>query len=269
MSITYEHAPLIELIAELRWNTDQAALFEQALPGVPIQISEKMRTSSEVFYGKFAKQIEPLGFRNSERLSPAGMPGFPGEAVVRYRKGAGEPPLMQIGSGVFTTNGLPPTYTHWDDFSPILRSGVDALLASRADAENALPFTVVSLRYIDAFGPEYWDGSNPQEFISETLGFGRTIPPSLEEKVDVNRPHSASHQFNIPIDDGSTMVLSVGEGSANGAPAVILDVIVQSNVVASSTEQVMERFTQAHSLVGDMFVIMTKNVRHIMKPVEV
>lgn len=269
MSVTYEHAPLIELIAELKWNTAQGALFDQAVPGIPIQISEDMLSSSEVFFGKFAKQVEGLGFRNSERLFPIGQGGPPGQAAVRYRKSAGDPPLMQIGTGVFTANGLPPTYTHWDDFSPLLQDGVDALLKSRDDSENALPFTSLSLRYIDAFGPEYWENSSPAVFIAKTLGFGNRIPSSLGQKVDKTRVASAAHQLNIPLTGGSTMVINVGEGVANGSPAVILDVTVFSQRAKSETADVMKLFNEAHSLIGDMFLQMTRDVRHIMKPVSV
>ena len=65
------------------------------------------------------------------------------------------------------------------------------------------------------------------------------------------------------------MVINVGEGSANGSPAVILDVAVYSQWARSEINDVMKLFNEAHTLIGDMFLQMTKDVRQIMKPVSV
>jgi uncharacterized protein (TIGR04255 family) len=262
------NAPLIEVIAELRWRTGQEGLLQQAGIRVPIQIPDAMVDANEQFFSRFAVKLDDEGFRSSERLVPYGAPSMPGQPAVRFRRKAGVPPLLQVGNGVFTANGLPPTYTHWGDFRPVLRMGVETLLEMRDVSEQGSPFTLM-VRYIDAFKSAFWEGSDPGRFVDEVLGFGSTLPETLQEKLDRSRPKSASHNLSLPLAGGSTIIINVGEGTAEGQQAVILDVVTQTENVVPHSDEIMSAFESNHRVIRDLFESVTWSVRHIMKPVEI
>jgi uncharacterized protein (TIGR04255 family) len=261
----YEHPPLIELIAELRWTPPSAEFFGQAQPGLAIQLPPEMTRASEKLFDEFAKKIDTLGFRNSERLLPPGMTGLPGQAMMRYRKAAGLPPLVQIGVGVFTVNGLPPTYTHWGEFSPVLTDAVDALLSVREPELADAPFPTLSLRYVNAFTEPYWKGGSQEEFITGVLGFAVTLPSSISGKT--TGPVSETLQLQVPVGDKSNLALIVAPGQANGQPAVILDMTVVSRDVAPNVSDLIVSFGAAHDLIAGIFESVTTSLVDVMKPI--
>jgi uncharacterized protein (TIGR04255 family) len=266
MSGHYENPPLIELIAELQWSPPTAQFLSQVMPGVPIQLPVEMAVAAEQFYNAFAIKVDELGFRNSERLVPSGA-SFPGQVAIRYRKSAGAPPLIQVGVGVFTMNGLPPTYTHWGEFSPMLKDGLAALLDARSAEMGDDPFASLSLRYINAFGAEYWAESSPEAFITDVLGFNFEIPRALTDRRKAAAPISPSLQLRIPMNDGSTVALVVAEGQAGETPAVIVDTTVLSADVPGDLDSLVSRFESAHSVVSELFESMTADVADIMRPI--
>lgn len=268
MNTRFENAPLVEVVAEVRWSTQVDTLFGSMPPGVPIQISGDVGASTEQFLQRFAVEMDDLGFRNSERMYPPDAPLFPNTPAVRYRRRAGEPPLIQIGNGIFTANGLPPTYSHWGAFRPTLNAGVEALLRSRDESERTQPFTSVTVRYIDAFDAQFWGARTSDGFISEVLGFALNIPGELDEHRDKSRAISMNQQFRVPLVDGGLMSVLVGDGTSNNLPAVVLEVAVEFLNVDPSVEAAMERFEHAHKLINDMFLALTSDIRHLMVPVE-
>ena len=269
MNMRFENAPLVEVIAEVRWSTQADTLFGSMPPGFPIQISGDVKASTEQFLQRFAVEMDDLEFRNSERLFPQDAPLFPNTPAIRYRRRAGEPPLIQIGNGIFTANGMPPTYSHWGGFKPTLSSGVEALLRSRDASERTQPFTSVTVRYIDAFPEEFWGGKTADSFISAVLGFTLNIPSGLDEHRDKERPISMNQQFRVPLVDGGLINVYVGDGVSNNVPAVVLEVAVEFLDVEPTVEAAMERFEHAHKLINEMFVAMTSDIRHLMVPAEV
>jgi uncharacterized protein (TIGR04255 family) len=126
----YTNAPLVEVIAEVRWQTDHGDRLQQTKPGTALTVTPDLVSAAEEYFANFSKQADGLGFRRSERLSAPGNPGFPGQAAVRFRKELNTSPIFQIGVGLFTANGLPPDYQGWTSFAPVLREGVGALVRS-------------------------------------------------------------------------------------------------------------------------------------------
>lgn len=265
----FENAPLLEVIAELRWRTAQDALTQQLAPGLQIQFPDAVNASSEESFRRFAERMDDCGFRSSERIIPYGAFAPPGVAVERFRRRAGSAPLLQIGAGVFTANGLPPTYTHWGDFRPVLRMGVQALLDTRADAEKRIPFEL-TVRYLDGFTPDYWEGSDPGRFIDGVLGFGSSLPDSLRQHLHATRPKSASHQLNLPLRDDSSLIINVGEGNvASKGEVVLLDVSAKTANVVADLDAVMESFERNHRIIREMFFAVTEPVATLMRPTEI
>ena len=266
MSTHYNHAPLVEVIAEVRWPTPEEAIFQAAPPNALVNIPQELISASEVFYSKFAELADNLDFRNTERLSPQNSGSLPGQPVVRYRKKLNAPPLMQIGAGVFTVNGLPPTYVDWDDFAPMLSSGMSALQTARVSSGLDGPFSRLILRYINAFDATYWQERTPGQFIRDVLGFDVKMPSSAEVMYDPSTPGSMLMQRSVPMRDGGLLNFNVGEGLSNGDQAVVLEMAVEyAGVAADEYESV---FDTAHRILADLFEEMVRDITPLLEPTE-
>lgn len=265
----FENAPLVEVIAELRWNTAADNFFQQATPGLAFQVPDAVAGRDEAFFGSFAEKADDLGFRSIERLLPQGSPSFPGQATVRFRRRANTPPLLQVGPGVFTANGLPPTYTHWGDFRPLLEDGVKALLGSRPIDEQQMPFAL-TVRYIDSFRASFWQDEGRVAFIQKLLGFGLSLPSSVTQKLDLAQEGRVVHQFGFPIADGSSLQIQIGDGATEDASEVVLlNMSAQHPQVPADLDAVMKQFEEMHRLLRDVFDSLIEPIREQLRPVEV
>lgn len=261
MSASYPSAPLVELVAELQWPTQSGALLNGNMPvGVPFFADT---AATEAFYTRFAERVEALGFRHSERLFPAGSFVPPGQAVYRFRKHVNQPPLYQVGDGIFTANGLPPTYSAWDDFEPILQQGIDAAMASRAEPEASSDFSSLSLRYINAFDSRFWRGKSAGHFSSEVLGFALKLPERVEEARAADESPSLTVQAVVPLKDGGSISFQLGEGVVDGRNVVILDMTLR--YVNITLTDVHHRFNAAHELAHNVFEDLTTDVHDILE----
>ena len=277
MHVTFKNAPLVEIIAELRWLPPYLVPQGGQLEGVPPQVMMPIpmfnANKAEEFYMRFGGVAYQAGFQRSERLVPPGFPVQLGQAIYRYKPAETAPndlmrsALFQVGPGVFSANAIPP-YKSWTEFAPIVARGVEALLNSRDDSEKDLPFSGVSLRYIDAFGPGLRTTRSPGQFIKEVLGFVMTLPGPVAEHAEDIESVTSQHQFIIPVQGGMTMSLAVNEGLFNGEPAVILDTTVSvSGDVGCTVNYVMSALNAAREIIHSMFVGVTKNIQAEMIPV--
>ncbi len=261
MSVSYPNAPLVELVAELQWPTQTSALFNGGVPvGVPIFADT---SATEGFYTRFAERVEALGFRHSERLSPAGSFVPPGQAVYRFRQQVNQPPLYQVGDGLFTANGLPPTYSAWDDFSPMLQQGIEAALAARTEPEASTDFSSLSLRYINAFDASFWRGKTAAHFSSEVLGFSLSLPERVEDARAAEQSPSLNIQAVVPLQDGGSISFQLGEGVVDGRNVVILDMTLRYvNIPINAAH---DRFDTAHEFAHNVFEDLTADVHDILE----
>lgn len=109
-TITYENAPLIELIVELRWEVSTTPV-----PGAPPFITDKSAVFDQ-WFNKFSSQLEELGYHNLERLIPHDFPPAAHQPIFRYKKKADSSfPIIQLGHGIFTINAGPPDYISWEN----------------------------------------------------------------------------------------------------------------------------------------------------------
>lgn len=249
MTETYPNAPLVELIAEVQW-------FVQEPPGAPMQLNLEAAA-----YDAFANKMDELGFTHSERLIPEGFPTLAGQIVARFRSRRDQPPLYQIGPGIFSANGLPPTYSNWEGFAPFLFRGLDAVAGARSRPEE--PFASIKLRYIDAFGPGFLRGKSAQDFITEDLGFTVNLPNVVSQAALTGTTPLVTLQTNSPIDRSGELQVSVGHGNVDGIPRVLLDVTVAYSGVG--VDQTADRFNDAHEIAHAVFEGSTATLRDIMR----
>jgi len=144
MSVTYKNAPLVELVAELRWGPSAAALpanDQDQSRTVPFQFSSP---KDEELYMQFAALISAEGYGRFERVAPPGIPSLPGQVACRFRPSDPEKqaPLFQLGIGLFTANALPP-YQSWSTFSPVVKLGLERVFEAHQRAADR-PFSDVA-----------------------------------------------------------------------------------------------------------------------------
>lgn len=265
MSKTVAHAPLVELIAELRWQPHIDDGNSSTLPvhGGAVTMMPTGSTKLEEFLMRFGAKASQEGFSRTERLQPPGLPCILHLPIYRFKTPDESPVVYQIGGGVFTTNGVPP-YVSWEKFCPLVEKGVEALLLSRED-DKSENFFSVSVRYIDAFGPELTRDLNPATFIQEMLGFQITLPPGISNYLAEGETFKPALRFQIPMAGSMLMTVSVGEGQANGQGAIILDTTVTTTTDTLGTKDaVMESLNAAQNALHDMFFEITKPLKSQM-----
>jgi uncharacterized protein (TIGR04255 family) len=266
MSQTFKKAPLVEIIAEAKWTS--SSMLQS--PGIPQGLTMPGSTQSEEFYIRFGVKAHLKGFQSVERLVPSGFPIPQGNVVYRYRQGVGEEveqsrtELWQVGPGVFAANATPP-YRSWTNFEPIVRDGIEALLQSRALTERDAPFSTVSLRYIDAFGPEFLIGRSVEQFMGEVLGFSVNLPKAVSEKIAPGSVVSSNLQIAVPLDHGLMMAITLTKGPFNNEESLMMDTMVRSiGEVAPDVSSVMEVFERARSVIHETFFKVTEQLHSLM-----
>jgi len=270
MSISFKNAPLVELIAELRWNDSampQAIPQPQAGQGIRIQFGGG---NQEAFFERFGRGLSHLGFQSVERLVPPGFPIVNSQPVLRFKKNGSEPApvLYQIGSGLFTANAVPP-YGRWAEFRPDVEAGVSVLLATRDEGSKNTPFAAISLRYIDAFGASLTGGRDIGRFLSEVLGINLVLPSAITNHLAPGSLAKPLLQVTVPMADSLNLGLTIAEGAVNGTPAIMMDTNVSTiGMIAPDMASVMAVLERAHDVIHDIFMSITKTIENEMAPSE-
>lgn len=262
MTVTFKNAPLVEMIAELRWG--EAHLVQ---PNVPTVIPG-MAANLDQFFMSFGGEVYQHGFRRTERLVPPGFPVFPFQPVYRYRKDASDDTavLFQVGSGLFSANATPP-YRSWKIVNPTVLIGVDALLKARlaGDAEKA--FSVLSLRYINAFGQELTQGRRIDSFMREIFGFELGFPKVIVDLVDPKSSITPQLQFRVPLVGGEMLTAHVYDGAINNEAKIIVDITVtDTRPIAPDADAIMAAFTKARDVIHHVFLGLIKPIENLLQP---
>jgi uncharacterized protein (TIGR04255 family) len=261
-----ENAPLVELIAEVRWAP--AAPTQAPLGGATGPVFVFNAGALNGIVERFGDCASELGYSESERLVPPNFPSITYQPVIRYKhKENGETrSLYQLGAGIFSAHAVPP-YKSWPRFEPVVRDGIEALLKARDETDIDRGFSAVSLRYIDAFGPHLTEGRTVLSFLSEVLGIKINIPPALAKHLRKDSTITPALQFQLPMNDGMVMSVSLGEGSANGVTAIMMDTSIASTIPVQATlESVMSRFRTAHDAISGSFLQLVQPIEHLMPP---
>ncbi|WP_371763810.1 TIGR04255 family protein [Massilia sp.] len=256
------NAPLVEIIAELRWSPklEGAVTAGPNLPSIfptnPVGLDE--------FITQFAAGV-PSAYSDNERLVPPNFPLMMHQPVYRLRQRAQAKTasMFQVGAGFFSANATPP-YESWEDFRNVVRDGVTSLLSARSRQEHDLPFAI-TLRYIDAFNQRHTEGRTLAKFINEVLGITLTLPVGLTQHLMPDSEPKPTLQCQIPMSKGMVMSFSVGEGIVNGQSVILTDTSVSTALdVPSNIDAVMETLEFAHQSVSASFKAMTKPIHHLM-----
>ncbi|WP_164990675.1 TIGR04255 family protein [Pseudomonas syringae] len=182
------------------------------------------------------------------------------------RKSPTSPELYQVGPGVFTANAIPP-YDSWSAFSPFLNDGIEMLLQSRIEGERDLPFSAVSLQYVDAFSTNLTRGMPAAKFMRDVLGFGIDAPSAILGLVAEGTEVNSNLQMTAVLGDGLSLNLSLGEGVANNTSAIIMQTnIVALKPVEPSVEAVLSILHSAQRAQHTIFQGVIKSIEDRMEP---
>ena len=265
---SFENAPLVEIVAELRWAPADLALAPQPAGGPAIAIAASQPASLDQLFNTFGGEIYQRDFKRVERLVPQGFPVLLHHPIFRFRKDDKDSALFQIGLGLFSANGLQP-YRSWREFRPLVELGVAALLTARVQADQQMPFSLHSLRYIDAFGADLLGGQSIAKFLSDTLDVSIDLPDPIEDLIDNRDSVKSQLQLIIPIKGSKkTMELSLGEGTLATAPTtprLLMQMTITEQTVAADATQILDAFDSSRMIIHDTFVRMTEKIHPLMK----
>jgi uncharacterized protein (TIGR04255 family) len=261
--ISFEKAPVVELIAELRWSPPGTINTGGGL------LSVTFGAGGEEFFQHFGNQVAKHGFTKAERVTPAGFPVLWHQVVWRFRNPDDPSALLQVGLGLFSANALQP-YKRWSVFRPTVELGIQALLATRPTQELHQPLSAVSLRYINAFTGDLLKEHLPSSFIRDVLGFKLTLPDNFARITDPKRSPSASMNISIPIQNTSKiMSISVGDGQLNAEPAALFNIgVAETNEIPSTPIEIMAALDASRNIIHDNFIEVTTPLINVMKPIE-
>lgn len=265
MSLPRKNAPLVELIAELRWDPKPEHEGMTQMPSGPTFIAAQGKVES--FFMKFAMEANVLGHGEPERLVPPGFPVIASQPVVRLRRREdGQPKtLYQVGPGIFSANAVPP-YESWSGrFRKVVEQGVAALIKTRPMEEQDSPFTGLTLRYIDAFDERHTEGKSLDAFIRDVFKIEISWPEAITQHLAEGACVVPMVQLQIPMADGLVMALSVGQGVIDGRAVILLDSSVATTFpVSPKLDAVMEGFQTAHDAIAATFKPLIKPIEHLM-----
>lgn len=264
MGLSFKNPPLVELIAELRWGFP----IPTQVTGVgAILISTLSANQYEEFFMRFGSKVAAAGFSRFERIVPPGFPFLPYQPVYRYRYVSEDQgvKLYQLGSGIFSANITPP-YQSWEHFKPVVAQGVEMLLESLSDEQKNQPFVAASLRYIDAFKDDLTQERSIRDFMADVLDIKVSLPEAITRHAPASSSIEPLLQLTIPVSSGF-LNLTVANGAFNNERAIIMDTTVSTTQGLQPTkEEIMSVFDNAHHLIHELFIGLTKPLEELMKP---
>jgi len=264
--IIFKQPPLVEVVAELRWDVPTTGEVPEQFAGVPLPVRDS--SAYEIQFMNFAGKAGAKGFGLVERVIPPGFPLMARQVAYRYRKatGAEGAPLFQLGPGVFTVNLVPP-YKSWRGFLPHIELGLEMLLESMTENNRIDAFTEVRLRYIDVFGENLRQGRPAINFLEEGLGISVKLPPSLTQYCTDHNQSKLNLSVSLPIDQGN-MDLNIGERWVRNTRSLVMETVVtRKGPIHSDKNNILDSFTDAHRIIHDSFVAMTEPLHKFMEPV--
>jgi uncharacterized protein (TIGR04255 family) len=266
MSVLFKKAPLMEIVAELKWPTNGALFFQ---PSAGQLVPSNAISDTESFYQTFSIEMAKAGFGMSERLVPPGFHPAPGSVAIRFKETPSEQArsnLFQVGPGVFTANALPP-YSSWLTFGPVVEQGVEILLKSRSPSEKDLPFLGQTLRYINSFNESLIGAMTAYEFARNVLGLGLQLPESISKHVNQSGRFDTNLNFNIPIDEETSLIIAIADGLVQNEKTVLFDMTVSNSTVpvVASPEEIMQRFLKYRGIIHDIFTSTTVKLHQKME----
>ena len=266
MSVTYNKAPLVELIAELWWGDGIATPQQQNQPQT-IRLSIP-QTKDEEICMHFGAILSAAGYGRFERTTPPGMLVPPNQVVVRCRPNDPnkQSPLFQLGGGIFTANALPP-YKSWVDFKPIIGQGIASVLEAYQKAGQSPPgFSAALVRYIDAFRDDLTGGRDVRTFLREVMNIDLSLPDAITSISAEQSTIVPTLQLDIPSSTGRVGINFL-KGRYGNDKAILMETsILIERAMGADTTAALDALTEGRQIVHDLFRGLTAPIHDAMEP---
>lgn len=253
----YKNAPLIEVIAEIRWDL----VHLRAIPGGAVDPHYQEAAEG------LSRLLEERGYTHTEQLIPPELPPelTPGKPIVRFRRQPGKWPLYQFGPGVFTCNIVPP-YGGWADFRSVVEAGFADLYEAYPSAEEILKVNLHELRYIDGFGKTHG--------VSYPTGFATFLKNELNIRLSLREgfveqfsntldkvQYTGEFRFPLSLPENAYASVRFGPGKAKGEPIIMIELQVQYSGEPDQTspDRILAWMDEAHNSLHDMFEAITSD----------
>jgi uncharacterized protein (TIGR04255 family) len=267
MMLSFEKAPLKEIIAEVRWGVGNINL--ELPPNQPVALPASFFADSahERLFLSLGEELSKIGYGRSERLVPMGFPALPSQPVYRYQSNSvsSKSVLFQAGLGQFSVHGVPP-YKSWEEFLPTVRDGLEALSRVYPLTVGEQALSLVTLRYIDFFEDELTLGRDVATFMSEVLSIPVQLPNFVTDIATKTTIEDLLLKFSLPVVAG-TLTVTAGEGRFNNRPGVLLDTSVATRgATPPEVDKIVEVLNASYSVLHDLFINLTKPIQDLMQP---
>lgn len=208
--------PLLEALLELRWGLVQEQPGSPPLdPGYPVVVG--------LLYDRVKSDLPFIEDLPQSRLPPEVLQWV---VTHRFRRAAGQWPLIQIGPGIASVNFVQ-DYA-WGAFEPEALRLIQALTAAfQLAASRELPFEKALLRYINAFEVATI-GDGALFFLRDSLHVKLELPPPGKSGTGAPERFRLETSFGLEVPKGLA-ILGAAVGQREGKAALFLDLSVQSS----------------------------------------
>jgi len=237
VSESFSNAPLIELVATVRWN----------------EVEDSIEDS--LFLNRLGRELARVGFSQSERLMPDGFDVPPSQPLYRYTRpeDTQDTVIYQAGSGAFAINAIPP-YRTWEDFRPAIEVGLAAFFAALGDRRPLAQPEFIALNYVDAFD-ENFTGSDRIGFLRDVLKIDLALPQPFQRRFVEGVPESVFVNFSGSGSNGLETRVKAGLASVANTPRVILDMTVsRTEGLLLDAESILKVLDELHLVIHDTFI---------------
>ena len=263
--ISYNKAPLVELIIEIQWSVATIGI-----AGAP-PIVAGQSTALDLWFPSLTERLRTQGFHNLERMVPHEMFAMAHQPIYRYSKDGARFPIIQFGHGVFTINTGPPNYHSWVAFRSQVEQAMTALVDTKSNDEPAA-FSRIMLRYINRFDAELRAGLSNYAFIRDDLGVTIGMPPGLIDLASNPNRINPTLAISFPVHgkDNANMTFQITAarlGDSQETDTILDMAYAIDGDMPVMTDAILDRLQEAYAVIHSWFENLTINIRARMDPV--
>jgi len=236
-----KNKPLIEAILEVRWALEKQADDMQVDPHYKLLLGRMF----DRVKGEYPEPEELPQTLIPDKMTPY-------MVKQRFRVGASDWPLIQIGPGIMSVNDT--AKYKWSDFRARSISAVGKLFEAYPKADS-LKVTRLVLRYIDAVEVDFAK-QDVSDFLRDKLKLSTSLPPNLFTDTRVQEMPRHFHWEAAFDCSNPTGVVSLRfvTGEKEGKRALIWETVVRSEGdLPTLPDGFAEWIDAAHGITDDWF----------------
>ena len=229
------HAPLVEVIFELRWNVTDA---------------DELAKHQYLHGDLFALLKDKFKYREALTLPDVPMEFYLNQPAYRFRVAENDYPLVQVGPGLLTVNTNDSKYD-WVDFEKEITNVIQKFLTVYQFSETQN--ISLALQYFDFIAFDF-ERDDVFQFLTENLNV------TVEQKFYKNEspPINLNLGFHFETAIGSLSV-SIAKGkNLDKLEGIVLQMGQRSRSIRPDSELIANYLEQSHTICSQLFKKMTQ-----------